>query len=161
MTDRRERAVPVESSPDDRERVLGGLEVEALLRVGSERLFLVFTRSRLILAHQAKLGRGSVPMVGLFGKMADGFKRNADRTASLQKLGEMEPEGILRLDRDNFAIDFHRVVSLIVEPVEGRSKVTLVTPDDKFELYASRTAAEGVREELGVLLAGKVEYRTG
>jgi hypothetical protein len=75
-------------------------------------------------------------------------------------MAEMDPTRILELHAENFAVDYSRVVSLRVEhePRGGRSKITLVTSDGKYELYASPVAVEGVREDVFSLLVGKVEY---
>ena len=142
------------------ERVLGGLEVESPLRFGSERLFLLFTQSRLILAHHAKLGRVSVPMYSLFGKMAEGLRKPGRKTGSLEKMALMEPDGILGLHRDNFSVEYPQVVSVKVEPAGGKSRITLVTMDQKYELYASPVAVDGVEHDLRSLLGRRVEYRS-
>jgi hypothetical protein len=41
----------------------------------------------------------------------------------------------------------------------GRAKITLLTRDQKIELYASPVAVEGVREDVKSLLKEKAEYR--
>lgn len=144
----------------DREKVLGGLEVEAPLRLGSEHLFLLFTQTRAIMAHQAKMGQGSVPLYGLLGKMSEGIRRSPGKKGMLEKMSTMDPAGILGLHPDNFSIEYPRFVSLTVEPgARGRSKVTIVTLDEKFELYASPVAAEGVRDSVQTLLREKAHYK--
>jgi len=150
----------VTDNRNDGEKVLGGLEVEAFLRFGSEHLFLLFTQSRIILAHQAKIGRSAVPLYGLLGKMSEGLKRSPGKGA-LQRFADMDPSGILSLNPENFSIEYPHVVSMRVEPAEsrGRTKITLVTRDQKIELYASPTAARGVREDVQSLLRGKIEYK--
>ena len=152
----------VSTGPQEKmmEKVLSGLEVEALLKLGSEHLFLLFTQSRLILAHRAKLGRGSVPLYSLFGKMAEGFKKTREKDGSLQRMAAMEPDSILKLHRDNFSVEYPRVVSVQVEPTGRRTRITLITSDKKYELYASAIAVEGVREDLKSFLGNRVEYRT-
>ena len=141
------------------ERVLSGLEVEALLRIGSEKIFLLFTQTRLILAHQAKMGRSTVPLYGLLGKMSEGLRRSPDKTGMLQKMADMEPNGILALHPDNLSIEYPDIVRVTFEPYAGsRSKLTLVTSDQKIELYASLVAADGVRESVESLLPGKIDY---
>jgi len=142
------------------EKVLSGLEVEALLRVGSEHLFLLFTRSRLILAHQTKSGLGTVPLYGLLGKMSEGLKRGRAKTGLLQKMVDTEPSQILSLHPENFAVEYSRLVSLRIEEVGRmrRAKIILVTPDQKMELYASPIAVEGVRKDVKLLLKEKAEY---
>ena len=135
------------------------MEVEALLRVSSEHLFLLFTQSRMILAHQAKTGQSAVPLYGFLGKMSAGLRRSPGKGV-LQRFADMDPSGILSLNPENFSIEYPRVVTLRVEPAgDGRSKITLVTIDQKMELYASLVAVDGVREQVQSLLATKVEYR--
>src|SRR2546428_4210022 len=150
----------VSNPPTDAEKVLSGLEVEAFLKFGSEHLFLLFTQTRVILAHHSKTGRGSVPLYSIFGKMSEGFKRASDKCKVLQKMADMTPMQILRLRADNFSIEYQRIVSMTVELEDRRrSKITLVTGDQKLELYASQVAAEGVRESVQSLLPGKTEYK--
>jgi len=142
------------------EKVVGGLEVEAILRLGSEHLFLLFTQSRVILAHHAKMGRASVPLYGLLGKMSEGMRRTPEKRGLLEKMALMDPAGILRLHPDNFSIEYPRLVSLTVEPGSvSKSRITLVTTDQKIELYASRVALEGVRDSIQSLLGGKADYK--
>jgi len=142
------------------EKVVGGLEVEALLRLGSEHLFLLFTQSRVILAHHAKIGRASVPLYGLLGKMSEGMRRTPEKRGLLEKMALMDPAGILRLHSDNFSIEYPRVVSLTVERGRvAKSRITIVTTDQKIELYASPVALEGVRDSIQSLLGGKADYK--
>jgi len=75
-------------------------------------------------------------------------------------MADMKPEGILSLHPENFSIEYPQVVTLRVEPAGGeRSKITLVTMDQKIELYSSLVAANGVREQVKSLLDTRVEYR--
>jgi len=66
----------------------------------------------------------------------------------------------LKLHRDNFSVEYPRVVSVQVEPTGRRTRITLITSDKKYELYASAIAVEGVREDLKSFLGNRVEYRT-
>src|SRR2546426_6648992 len=106
-------------APIDKERVLSGLEVEARLSVGRERLFLLFTQSRIILAHQAKMGRSAVALYGLLGKMSEGLGKGPAKQDVLQRMTETEPHEILSLHRENFAVEYSRVVSMMVHPDIG------------------------------------------
>ncbi len=144
----------------DKEKVLGGLEVEATLSMGSEHLFLLFTQTRLLLAHLVKVGRVSATFSLLLGKMSEGLKRVPRKGETLQKMAEFDPEEILGLDPDNFAVKYDQVVSLTTEPVDPRrSKITLLTTDQKIELYASPVAVEGLRGAIVSLLGGKARYK--
>ena len=149
-----------ENPTSNQEKVLSGLEVEAVLRLGSEHLFLLFTQTRLILAHQEKIGRSAVPIYGMLGKMSEGLGRSRVKTGSLQKMADTDPEAILLLRPENFAVEYPRIVSMRIESDQGsKAKIILVTADQKIELRASTHAAEGVREFVQSVLAGRVEYR--
>jgi len=157
-----EKRVPIEARDQlSDEKILGGLEVEAFLRLGREHLFLLFTQKRMLLAHHAKTGAGSIVLSSMLGKMAGGFRRGSAKAEALRKIAEMDPTRILELHPENFAVDYSRVVTMRVEheSAGGRSKITLVTSEGKYELYASPVAVEGIREDVLSLLQGKAEYR--
>ena len=157
-----EKRVPIETrDQSSTERVLGGLEVEVLLKLGREHLFLLFTQNRMLLAHHVKTGAGSVVLSSMLGKMAGGLRRGSAKAEALRKIAEMDPTRILELHAENFAVDYSKVVSMRVEHESraGRSKITLVTSEGKYELYASPVAVEGIREDVLSLLQGKAEYR--
>ena len=152
--------IPIVSSLGP-ESVVGGLEVEAILRLGREHLFLLFTQKRMLFTHQTKTGAGKVVFSSLLGRMAGGLNRGASKKGTLQRIAAMEPAQILRLNPENFAVEYPRVVSILVESKiqSGRAKITLVTADQKYELYASPVAIEGVREDLQTILGPKAEYK--
>jgi len=141
------------------EKVLGGLEVEASLRLGSERLLLLFTQERLILAHVAKIGRATLALSSLLGRVAASLEKGQGR-GELGKIASLTPDEILRHDPDNFAVNYGAVVGLTMElaPV-GRSRIFLVTSDMKVELAASPVAIEGLRDLVMSLLGEKVVFR--
>jgi len=144
----------------EKEKVLGGLEVAATLQLGKEHLFLLFTQKRLILAHQAKIGRGSMALSGLLGGLAGGLGKGGEKTTVLKSLGNLPPESILTLHKDNFAVDYDHVVSLAVERGGyDRAAIVLVTTHMKVEMSASLAAVQGVREMMVARLDGKLSLR--
>src|SRR3989449_11138141 len=97
-----------ENPTSNQEKVLSGLEVEAVLRLGSEHLFLLFTPTRLILAHQEKIGRSAVSMYGMLGKMSEGLGRSRVKTGLLQKMADTDPEAVLLFCPGNFSVEYTR-----------------------------------------------------
>ena len=75
----------------------------------------------------------------------------------LRKISALDPETIIGLDPECFAIVYGEVVSLALEPKDlARSRITLLTRDMKIELSASRVAMEGVRDSIVLLLGEKI-----
>lgn len=144
----------------EEETTQGGLEVQAPLRIGSERLLLLFTRQRLILAHVAKIGRVSMVFSSLLGRFSSGLSGPPSKRGALQRMAGMKPNEILSQDPDSFAVHYDQLVSLTVEPAEWNIvKLTLVTTDRKIELKASRVALEGLRETISSLLTEKALFQ--
>jgi hypothetical protein len=50
----------------------------------------------------------------------------------------MTPDQVLRVHKDNFAIDYAEVVSVKVEQTDMLAKITIFTTTDKFE-FSSRS----------------------
>ncbi len=143
------------------EKVLGGLEVETHLNVGSEHLFLLFTGNRMLFVHLAKVGKASMTLSNLLGKFSSGLVRVPGKSGRLNELAQMEPETILGLDPDNFWVEYGQVVSLSIERGEWeRLKITLVTADTKFELFGSLVPVEGLRDLMSSLLSDKLSFRS-
>ncbi len=143
------------------DKVLGGFEAIAPLKFGSERLIFLLTQRRVILAHVAKMGRRTLTLSGILGRLAGGLEKGSATKRLLEKMAAMHPDDILRQDQDNFAVDYNDVVSLTVEPSAGElSKIVLVTRDMKLGLSASLVAVEGLRELIGELLPGKALFRS-
>ena len=96
-------------------------------------------------------------MYGMLGKMSEGLGSKRVKGGSLQKLVDTDPDA---MDPENFAVEYPRIVSLKVESEGGRrTKITLLTSDQKIELRASPVAIEGIRDFVQSVLSGKVEYR--
>ncbi len=144
--------------PED--KVVGGLEVETRLRFGSEHLFLLFTQTRLILAHLAKVGRGSMALSGILGGLAGGLSKAPKKGSLLERIVGLTPESIVAMDKDNFAVGYDQVVSLTVEPGGyDRADIVLVTSDMKVAMSASLVAIQGLRETIEFELGRKVSFR--
>ena len=142
------------------ETVLGGFEVETRLSIGAEHLLMLMTQTRLIMAHSSKIGRESMSLSNLFGGLARGIGKVPKTSQVLEKMASLTPESILALDKDNFAVGYDHVVSMIVEPGEpGRADITLGTTDMKAVMSASITAVGGVKEILESYLNAKVSFR--
>ncbi len=129
------------------EVLLGKIPVSSRLALGSERLRLVFTNSRIIVDHAGKRGAGAVTgttiLGGLGGVLEDVFKSGRE---SLGKRGmeKMAPDRILRAHKDNFAIGYGEVVSVTLGQTPMMMvTITILTGDDKFEFF-TRTRLEGV-----------------
>ena len=142
------------------ESVLGGFEVETKLRIGAEHLIMLFTQNRLIMAHSTKIGRESMSLSNLLGGVARGIGAFSQKTMGLEKMAGMPPESILALHKDNFAVGYDHVVSMIVDVGDlQEADITLVTSDLKAVMSASLTAVRGVREIVESLLGSKVTFR--
>jgi len=144
----------------EEEVVLGGLEGNARLEFGSERLLIFLTGKRMILAHRAKIGRGSMTLSSLFGKLATGVDGVMKGGQELGKLAGMKPDEILGLDPGNFAIKYGDIVGLEVKKMDrGVSNIVLVEKDRKIVLSVSSIAVDGVKGLLEGLLGEKVSFR--
>ncbi len=139
------------------ETILGGFEVETRIGLGSEHLILLFTEKRLILAHVGKVGRAGVVLSNLLGRMSQGLGMAPDKTKLMGKMSVLSPSSVLEMDKDNFAIDYDKVVSITVERRGfDLARIVLVTVDMKVELSASLTAVEGLGDTMKALLPGKM-----
>lgn len=114
----------------------------------------------MILAHRAKIGRGSLTLSSLLGKLATGVDGVMKDGQDLGKLAGMKPGEILGLDPGNFAIEYCDIVSLEVKKRDrGVSNIILVGKDRKIELSVSSTAVDGVKVLLEGLLGEKLSFR--
>ena len=132
----------------------------AKLSHGTERLDLLMTEHRLILASTAKTGRARMALTQLLGgKMAKGADGQGKK-GTLDRLSQMSPDEILKMNSANFEIDYDKLVTLIVgAQTRWEVRITLVTDRDKFLLEASRTALNGVKELMFSLLGQKLDFR--
>ncbi len=141
------------------ESVLGGFEALARLPHGRERVVLVLTQKRMIMATGAKTGTRTMALSNLLGRMASGAESGGKR-GEIGRLGMMHPEEILHDNDDNFELGYEKVATMMVQPRDRWTlSVSLVTDREKFLLEASVTAVFGVRELLASLLGSRLDFR--
>jgi hypothetical protein len=125
---------------DAEELLLGEVMVVARLRVGSERLRLFFTQTRIILAHIGKRGVGSPAMGSFFGGLSRAVEdvfRSGRESVSKRGLKTSTPGEILAADKDNFSISYPDVVSVDVDLAAPLVDFTILTKDDKYHFIAT------------------------
>jgi hypothetical protein len=141
------------------ENVLGGFEAVAKLPQGRERVILLLTPKRLIMATGAKTGTRSMALSSLLGRLAVGAEPGG-RKGELGRLGTMKPSEILAENEDNFDIGYDKVATMLVQPRDRWTlTVNLVTDREKILLEASATAVYGVKELMLSLLGPRLDFR--
>lgn len=116
------------------EDIVGEIPVTMRLSVGSERLSLFLTNSRIIVARVGKRAVGSQASFPLFAVLSAPFESlfKWRRESSKKKAAaSLSPEGILAADKENFPIPYDQVVSLEVEKTIYTTKILLLTTQDK------------------------------
>ncbi len=145
------------------EEIIGEIPVLARLSIGSEKLRLFATTSRMIVAHVGKRGVGVLATTSFFGRlsgaMEDLFKSGREFKGN-KELGNLEPEGILAANKDNFFITYSEVVSVEVAETSGLTRVTVLTREDKFK-FSTVWSADKVVRLLRKPLGGKVVHSVG
>lgn len=142
------------SEPADRstsEKVLGELYATTKLAHGYERLRVVFTAQRIVIAHLGKRGISATATVPFFGGAGPGVEDLLLSGRERAKRRSKSPKEILEMDRDNFGISYDEIVSLDYR--HGRL-LTLITSGDKFDLFISNPMPsdlmDGLRQILGL-----------
>ncbi len=125
----------------------------APLDIGNERVTLVFTPSRLIVAHLAK--ESSRAFMGSVGRrLVDALKLGGQKKKR-RAVESSDPVEVLATDPENFAIPYGDIVSLQLETVGSMrgSELRVVTAREKlvFDLVAPRPP-EGFEGEMNKLL---------
>jgi hypothetical protein len=141
---------------DSAEIVIGEVPVIMRLNVGSERLSLIFTSSRMIVARVGKRGAGSTASLPLWAMLSGGieglFKWRKEK-AKKKAAATLTAERILAADRDNFPIAYDHIVSVELTITEtGRTNMMILTRDDKltFSTGLSFEKVSGLfREKVG------------
>ena len=134
------------------------MPVSAELMFGSERLRLLFTSNRILVDRVGKRGSGAVIATSVLGKIGGAFEdllKSGHESVGKKKLETMTPDQILRAHKDNFAIGYNEVVSVVVEQTEMQPKITILTGTDKFE-FRSPSRFNYVVETFNVKLGGKL-----
>ncbi len=89
--------------------LVGELRVNTRLMLGSERLRLLFTDTRLIVDHAGKRGAGAVAGTSILGRLSGALEdlfRSGGESARRRGIRNMSPGQVLRSHRDNFAIKY-------------------------------------------------------
>jgi hypothetical protein len=151
-------AITENSMAGQGEQVLGEIPVVARLTVGSERLTLYFTTTRIIVAHLGKRGVGSPAMGNFFGWISGAVEdvfRGGKETVTKRGLKLATPEGILAANKDNFSIKYEEVVSVDVNLGEPLPKFTILTIDEKL-VFTTRARRQVLVDLLRKVLDLKV-----
>jgi len=144
------------------ESVIGEVPIIMRLNVGSERLSLLFTNSRMIVARVGKRGAGSTASLPLWAVLSGGieglFKWRKEK-AKEKAATVLTPERILASDKDNFPVPYDHIVSVELTITEtGRTGIMILTRDDKFT-FSTGLSFEKVsdlfREKIGTRLSIK------
>jgi hypothetical protein len=118
------------------EIVVGEIPVSMRLNVGSEKLSLVLTESRMIVARVGKRGAGSTASLPLWAVLSGGIEglfKWRKESAKKKATSSLTPEGILAADKDNFHVPLDHIVSVELTSTEtGRTGIMILTRDDKF-----------------------------
>lgn len=147
---------------DSAEIVLGEVPVIMKLSVGSERLALVFTSNRMIVARVGKRGAGSVASLPLWAVLSGGiealFKRRKE-SGKEKAVAVLSPGRILAADKDNFPVGYNDIVTVELSRTEtGRTEMMVLTGNDKYSFSTGMTldrVADFFRDRIGTRLVIK------
>src|SRR5467141_91861 len=118
------------------ERILGEIPVVTKLALGSERMSLFVTDSRILVAHVGKRGAGAAVSVNLLGRLSgvleDLFKSGKE-SAGKRRMKSAGVKEILAADKDNFSIRFDEVVNVTITQGARLTGLMILTRSDKFE----------------------------
>ncbi len=120
------------------ETVLGEIPATAKLSLGTERLKLVVTSTRIIVLHIGKRGAGALATTSLFGRLSAAFEdffKGSRESLEKRKVEKLGPGELLAFDKDNFAIGYEEIVSVEVDEMPFSTKITILTRDDKYQLF--------------------------
>ena len=131
------------------EHVLGSINVQAEITAGVESLKIFFTQTRIILAHVGKRGMGSATGVTLLGRLGSGFEGllrgpSESRRKRRTEMGSqtMNPDEILRIDKNNFGIAYDEIVQVSLERTPYSVEIVMLTRDDKFRFSTREDSAK-------------------
>lgn len=125
---------------DSTETWIGEVPVSTKLMYGSERLRLLFTSKRILVDRVGKRGSGAVigtSLLGRIGEAVEDFFKTGRESVGKKRVKTMTPDLILRAHKDNFAISYSEVVSVVVEQTEMQPRITILTGSDKFEFSST------------------------
>ena len=140
---------------------MGELRVNTRLMLGSERLRLLFTNTRLIADHAGKRGAGAVAGTSILGRLSGALEdlfKSGGESARRRGIRNMSPDQVLRSHRDNFAIKYSEVVGVTVAQTLTVHGITILTRDDKFE-FTTQARFNDVVELFTKTLSEKLSVR--
>jgi len=143
------------------EVLVGELRVNTRLMLGSERLRLLFTDTRLIVDHAGKRGAGAVAGTSILGRLSGALEdlfKSGGESARRRGIRNMSPGQVLRSHRDNFAIKYSEVVGVTVAQTLTVHGITILTRDDKFE-FTTQARFNDVVELFTKTLSEKLSVR--
>jgi len=141
--------------------LVGELRVNTRLMLGSERLRLLFTNTRLVVDHTSKRGAGAVAGTSILGRLSGALEdlfKSGGESARRRGIRNLSPGQVLRSHRDNFAINYSEVVSVTVAQTLTVHGITILTRDDKFE-FSTRARFSDVVELFTKTLSDKLSVR--
>ena len=118
------------------ERILGEIPVVTKLTMGSERMVLFVTDSRILVVHVGKRGVGAAVSVNLLGKLSGALEdlfKSSKESAGKHRMKSAGVKEILAADKDNFSIKFDEIVNVTLTKGERLTGLTILTQSDKFE----------------------------
>jgi hypothetical protein len=131
------------------EKVLGELYATTKLAHGYERLRVVFTAQRIVIAHLGKRGISAAATTSFFGGAGPGVEDLLLSGRERAKRRSNSPKEILDMDKDNFGISYDEIVSL---DCRHDQRLTLVTSSDKFDLFILNPMPSHLIHELRQIL---------
>ncbi len=118
------------------EVLLGELSVMARLTMGVERLRLVVTSNRIIVAHLGKRGVGTDSAAAILGGLRAGLEdllRTGKESLSKRSSKSLTPDQLLRVDKDNFEIRYDEIVRVTLVQRDFSNHLTILTGREKLE----------------------------
>jgi hypothetical protein len=143
------------------EVVLGEIPVVYRLEMGSERLILFPTNTRIIVARVGKRGAGAMAGAGLLGRLSGALEdlfKGGRESLSKRGLGSLSPEKILVSDRNNFSISYSEVVSVEILRNPFTTSIMLLTHSEKLE-FSTRMSVDRVVTILGKNLGSRLAVK--
>ncbi len=116
------------------EVLVGEVPVVSSLNVGSERLTLFLTNTRIIVARVGKRAVGSQSSFPLFAALSapiEGLFKWRKESSKKKTVSTLSPAGILAADKENFPIPYDQVVSVEIQKTEFTTRLMLLTTQDK------------------------------
>ncbi len=137
---------------------MGEIPAVARLALGSERLAIFLTTTRMIVASIGKRGAGALATISFFGALSgaveDIFKMGKE-SAARRRLEALNPDEILASHRDNFAISLEEIVRVELEEMPGPVAITVLTGNEKLQ-FLTRLRFERVVGLFSTVLGQKV-----